>query len=305
MHILHSRLLHVAPVIAQYFYNIKTDSAFNKLRISHARVFEYLDEDPSNVPEQFNELRNIGSILGRAYNQIQHQLTEIRGERDLRALLSTSSARVRAKIRSSGGQGAGYFIFSAPVQSAKTLPDCEWLAAMKFRLHVPLLPEGSFICPGHAKASSCRAPFDRWADHTDGCRKFQGAWTAKSTAMELFIVQCCKEARLKKVQHTPFFPAVGRPDISAEGWGQGGAQQLIVEVAVATATQEGADENAFAAKAIEKVMLAAPRGQFFCNSPAHDFRPFIVETGGRLGPHALTFLQELAEVVAQQRDSRL
>jgi hypothetical protein len=144
-----------------------------------------------------------------------------------------------------------------------------------------------------------------WADHTDTCRKFQGAWTAKSTAIELFIVQCCKAARLKNVTHTPMFPAVGRPDVSAEGWSQGGRQQLIVEVAVTAATQEGADEDAFAAKAIEKVKLSAHRGQFFSNSPAHDFRPFVLESAGRLGPHALALLKELAEVAAQQRDSRL
>ena len=68
---------------------------------------------------------------------------------------------------------------------------------------------------------------------------------------------------------------------------------------------EHADENGLAAKQRENVKRREPRGIFFCNSPTHDFRPFVVEAQGRLGPSALLLLQELAEIAAQRRGRRL
>ena len=147
--------------------------------------------------------------------------------------------------------------------------------------------------------------FDRLADHADHCHQFQDAWTIKSTSVENFILQCCREAGLPNVTQNPLFPGLGKPDGKADGWGPGGSQQLIIEVAVVAARIEDADEDGHAAKSREKCKLGEQRGIFFSQSPAHDFRPFVVEAQGRLGPCALVLLQELAEVAAQKQDRRL
>jgi hypothetical protein len=47
------------------------------------------------------------------------------------------------------------------------------------------------------------------------------------------------------------------------------------------------------------------RGKAFTDSAAHDFRPFVVETGGRIAPTSYALLKELATVAAQSRDPRL
>ena len=147
IHILYTRLKHAAPGIAQHFDDIHNNYAFVTLRNSHQHVFAFLDENPADVPESFSKLRDLNELTRQPFTKVQQQLTTIRNERALRQLLLTCAPAVRSKIRSAGGQGAGDFVYIAPNYS-KQFPDHIWLAAVKARLHLPLLPSGTFTCPG-------------------------------------------------------------------------------------------------------------------------------------------------------------
>ena len=79
---------------------------------------------------------------------------------------------------------------------------------------------------------------DAYGHHVNVC--VHHSKVARADAVEKCFVRFCEEAGTAHVRLRPIIGGVGAADVSAKGWGAGGDQILVIELAATAARAEHA-----------------------------------------------------------------
>ena len=229
----------------------------------------------------------------------QHSLTEEIHSHHHSVLLSSSSLRDRARLRSLALPHAGDWLDALPSPSLNLQLDSRSFgAALGYRLGIPLLSAGD------CRAPTCSSPQDEFGDHALHCRDDHGLKGGRHDRIRDVIFRVAQHASLNPRKEMPgLIPnSLSRPaDVFVENWVDG--RKVAFDVSVTSPTQEATVLQAAnrPGAAIDARKASKNRAHFAdCRAQGIFFQPLVVESFGGWDRDALLFLKELGRQDARR-----
>ena len=250
--------------------------------------------------------------------QRQRLLSRLGAERDRERLLGSVGDKARARVRSCGGVGAGAWLLAAPTSRAASFTDLEFKVCVRLRLRIPLHIESlGARCrnrrtterePGDGSVGQeCRESLDPESFHALVC-SVGGRVVRRHNALRDVLAALLREAGYV-VDTEVYEPAWTRARTTVDGRVEVEQAKLDVRLAgppsdplvyggVVVTHPEGTAWRAAAARtdgAAANGAAAAKHRRYpaWC-LPGGRLVPFAVDTFGRWGHEAETFLREAA-----------
>ena len=229
----------------------------------------------------------------------QHSLSAEIHAHQRTTLLSSSSARDRARLLSLALPHAGDWIDALPSPSLNlNLDSRSFGAVMGYRLGVPLMQSGD------CRSSSCDLPQDEMGDHALHCRDDRGLKSGRHDRIRDVIFKAAQHASLNPLKEMPgLIPgSLSRPaDVYIGNWVDG--RKVAFDVSVTSPVQEtilirAADHPAAAIDARKQAKMRAHHAD--CQAQGIFFQPLVVESFGGWDSDALKFLKEMGRQDARR-----
>ena len=218
---------------------------------------------------------------------LQSELNKFYGDLQLQARKTTFDEIHKALLQSASGPGAGAFLRTSP-RKHRMNPQ-QFRSALARRL---LLPQNLLLSQNECPMNTCKETMDKEGIHLSICPQTLHLQSRRHNQVRDFLAGWCSTAGLVNVI-TEQVVMGGRADIVAHGWGETGQLTLIIDVTVANALAPTVVGRYRAADRENEKLRTNVAIECERRNDTFAYVPFGVEVHGRLGPQALSFLQQL------------
>ena len=256
--------------------------------------------------------------IGRPRRQMQKKLGQSIDEAQLETLLSVLPPQDAADVRSAGGSGGAFLC--PPMQEDHLIPDLLMKVAIRRRLRVPHPGRvggiGASHCQhrrrsGDSRGQLCAADLDSQGHHAETC-EIGGSTVEKHDKIRNWLAKWLSDTtgRPTKIEQIVARWARQRPDGSIEearldvSFIDASGRRAYVDVSIVAAStvdrerqRRRAECDGEAARAMEDTKRL--------RYPGADLVPFVIETLGRPGESAKSFLRAMAPADPEERSTVL
>jgi len=251
----------------------------SKVAEAQQLVGQYSTPAPSAPKGAFKMTqRSLTSVATKAKVQMWHNAPEI-------------DVKHKAWARSCGGPGAGSWLLPATHPSA-VLADEEFRSGISLRLYVDQVSPG-LACPFASchTAPKCNSAVDPQGVHLLGCPTGGGLVTRHDSvrdALRGLVTDSGKHTHIEQVLYSPVGQLIGKSDLSwaNERCGMTHVDVSIVSPVSLAAIKKGSHRRDGTAAEIMEASKLTKYLETRC-----PITPFVLESGGRLGPKALGLLR--------------
>jgi hypothetical protein len=277
------------------------------VRASLAAICDRSDREPLPV---------LTDLLDRSASGLQHRISDAihHASRD-DWFRTMANRRMRARIRSSGGPGAGSWLSACPCTHTLTFPDRLFAVAVRLRL-------GCYIpCVALVSRCSCGGTVDPYGDHFLLCRSGNERNRRHAAGIRVWRSIFLQSRCSVRVEQLLRSYGIHLPDadsdrrsmdlVASPGWDLPGFPDVdslfcdytVVHPCASSYLVSAADCDGSAVLKAERKKNAKYKASVESKEFGRSFVPLACEVFGRLGQSFLALLRALAHVVSSDRTS--